>query len=293
MWAEVHNITGRERCRPFSRARAGARCIEFVAIAPTSASRRGIVNAPDFIKGAMFVNELLPNDTTVGEVVVPAALRVDVIADLICPWSYLGKRRLDVAMQAVKGPSAVRWYPFQINPAMPNEGMPFERYLELKFGGGDRMKVVLQQLTELGKTEGIEFRFDRLQTVPNTVNAHRLMALGRKLGKDTTAIAEDIYKSFFSDGKDIGDRQVLIEIAVRHGIDAEQVGRELDDEQTRLAVLAAEKSARESGVKGVPDFLLNRHVLVMGAQKTDDLIHAFDHAMFGRDDEQAVTPTLH
>ena len=92
-------------------------CIEFVAFAPTSASRRGIVTAPDLIKGVMFVNELLSNDTTFGDVVVPAALRVDVIADLICPWSYLGKRRLDVAMQAVKGPSQVRWYPLQYRGA--------------------------------------------------------------------------------------------------------------------------------------------------------------------------------
>ncbi len=239
------------------------------------------------------MNELLPNDTRPSDSSIPASLRVDVIADLICPWSYLGKRRLDVAMQAVKGPSEVRWYPFQINPAMPMEGMPFDRYLELKFGGRDRLKVALEQLVELGRQEGIEFRFDRLTKIPNTINAHRLMALGRQLGRDVTAIAEDIYRSFFSEGKDIGDRNVLIEIAKRHGINAESVIKTLEDDQTRQAVLAAEKSARESGVKGVPDFLLNRHVLVMGAQKTNDLIHAFDHAMFGTEDEQAVAPIMH
>jgi len=94
-------------------------------------------------QGARFVNDLILNDAAGGEGCVPATLRVDVIADLICPWSYLGKRRLEVAMRAVKGPSRVRWYPFQINPAMPREGMPFDRYLETKFGSRDRMEAVL------------------------------------------------------------------------------------------------------------------------------------------------------
>lgn len=224
---------------------------------------------------------------------MPATLRVDVIADLICPWSYLGKRRLDIAMQAVKGPSLVRWYPFQINPAMPGEGMLFDRYLETKFGSRDVVDPALRQLTKLGEQEGIEFRFDRLLRVPNTVNAHRLMALGRTLGRDSSVLAEDLYKSFFTDGEDIGERGVLVEIAARHDINAKSVIAALDNEATRQAVLTAESNARKSGVRGVPDFLLNRQLMVMGAQKTEDLILAFDHAMFGRDDEQAVRSTLH
>ena len=107
----------------------------------------------------------------------PATLQVDVIADLICPWSYLGKRRLDDALAAVRGPSRVSWYPFQINPTMPGSGMAFDEYVKTNFGNPENLGPGIKQLIEAGKSEGIEFRFDRLNRVPNTLNAHRLMHL--------------------------------------------------------------------------------------------------------------------
>ncbi len=106
-----------------------------------------------------------------------AALQVDIIADLVCPWCYLGKRRLDDALLAVGGPSTVSWYPFQLNPEMPGAGMDVEEYLASKFGNPVELKPALDKLTEVGKSEGINFQFDKISRIPNTLNAHRVMTL--------------------------------------------------------------------------------------------------------------------
>ena len=126
-----------------------------------------------------------------------ATLQVDVIADLICPWCYLGKKRLDSALTAVRGPSLVTWYPFQINPTMPVEGMPFADYLAIKFGDPERLEPGLAALTAAGEAEGVNFRFDKMSQVPNTLNAHRLMQLAEDEGADTSALAENILQGFF------------------------------------------------------------------------------------------------
>ena len=107
----------------------------------------------------------------------PATLQVDVIADLICPWCYLGKHRLDDALSAVHGPSLVSWYPFQINPAMPSSGMSLAEYLDKRFGSAEKLQPAMDELTRMGKAEGITFNFDKLERIPNTLDAHRLMKL--------------------------------------------------------------------------------------------------------------------
>ncbi|HEY5655494.1 MAG TPA: DsbA family oxidoreductase [Woeseiaceae bacterium] len=224
---------------------------------------------------------------------LPAALQVDIFADLVCPWSYLGKRRLEEALKAVKGPKLIHWHPFQLNPAIPAGGMEFGRYLETKFGNRASVEPVLEQLTRLGKAEGIEFRFDLIKRVPNSVDAHCLMALGEKAKCNSMALAEDIYRAFFSEGRDIGQRAVLAEIAARHGIDRERLDQSLNSGAARKRVLAAEAKARKSGVRGVPAFLINRRVFVVGAQTPDNLIHVFDHAMFGDEEETPANPVVH
>ena len=224
---------------------------------------------------------------------LPAALQVDIFADLVCPWSYLGKRRLEVALKAVKGPTILHWHPFQLNPAMPAEGMDFDHYLEAKFGSRESMEPVIQQLTRLGRAEGVEFRFDRIKRVPNSVNAHCLMALAEERQCNTMVLPEDIYRAFFTEGRDIGRRSVLADLAAKHGIDEELLATALDNGAIRKGVYAAEAKARESGVQGVPAYLVNRRVFVVGAQTPDNLIHVFDHAMFGDEKESTLSPVLH
>lgn len=223
----------------------------------------------------------------------PAVLRVDVIADLICPWCYLGKRRLDDALSAVHGPSQISWYPFQLNPAMPAGGMPFEEYLSSRFGDAELLQPAMDELRAAGKSEGINFRFEKLTQVPNTLDAHRVMRLAESTGASPSDLAETILRSFFEEGLDIADRDILVELGGRHGLESPAVHKTLDDDLSRRIVLSQEAQVRQSGVTGVPDFLVNKRLFVVGAQPTENLVNVFDRAMFGEESDLVVSPTVH
>lgn len=222
-----------------------------------------------------------------------ATLRVDVIADLICPWCYLGKRRLDDALAAVYGPSTVTWYPFQLNPTMPPEGMGFDEYLASKFGDASAVQYGLDHLIEAGHRERIRFRFDRIKRVPNTVDAHRIIQLAERQDRESLLLAGNIMRSFFEDGQDISDRDVLVSLGESAGLRAGEIHETLEDESSRQIVLSQEAQVRKGGVTGVPDFLINKRLFVTGAQTTDVLVSVFDRAMFGEESEQPVSPVVH
>ena len=222
-----------------------------------------------------------------------ATLQVDVIADLVCPWCYLGKRRLTDALAAVRGPSHVRWVPFQLNPAMPDQGMPLGDYLRNRFGDPSALEPAMAELTRRGLAEGVHFRFDRIERIPNTLNAHRLMRFAEASGLNATAVAEDLLKGFFEEGLNIADRDVLAQIGERQGMPAADVFETLGDENERRAVLTQEAQVRQTGVSGVPDFLINRRLLVVGAQSTATLIDVFDRVMFGEESNYPVSETMH
>jgi predicted DsbA family dithiol-disulfide isomerase len=223
----------------------------------------------------------------------PATLQVDIIADLICPWSYLGKRRLDDALAAVHGPSLITWYPFQINPDMPTAGQPFENYLTNKFGDPQKLQPALEELTAAGKSEGLDFRFDKLTVVPNTMNAHRLMKLAETEGANTSVLAENIFRGFFQEGLDIADRDVLVQIGAQSALPSGKIIETLDDDLSRRVVISQEAQVRQSGVTGVPDFLVNKRLFVVGAQSTENLVGVFDRVMFGEESDLEVSPTVH
>ena len=223
----------------------------------------------------------------------PATLQVDVIADLICPWCYLGKKRLDDALAAVHGPSIVTWFPFQLNPAMPDDGMPLEEYLASKFGDPDQLQPGLEELKSAGNADGVDFRFDRIERVPNTLNAHRLMSLAELKGADSSTLAEAMLHGFFTEGLDISDPEVLVEIGEDCNLGRIEILTTLDDERSRSIVLGQEAHVRQSGVTGVPDFLVNKRLFVVGAQRTENLVSVFDRAMFGEDSDLPVSPIVH
>jgi predicted DsbA family dithiol-disulfide isomerase len=208
------------------------------------------------------------------------ALHVEVVADLVCPFCYLGKRRLDSALLAV-------------NPDMPEEGLSLEEYLSMRFGSPANIEPVLEQLTHEGRLEDIDFRFDRISQVPNTLRAHRLMYLAESEGADQTALAEELMNAFFARGEDIGNMEILIELAGRHGLNARDAEKIMDDAAAKQVVLSREAQVRSSGIAGVPGYLLNRRLLVIGAQETDALVTAFDRAMFGEGNDSIVSPALH
>lgn len=239
--------------------------------------------------GQTLTNIVRTND----RIAATAVLHVEVIADLICPFCYLGKRRLDKAMRAVQGPSEVSWYPYQLNPEMPADGMSFDAYLARRFGNPANVQPVLDRLTTEGRLEGIRFRFDNVNHVPNTLPVHQLMHLAEIEGRDQSALAQDLMAAFFERGDDIGDADVLVEIAANHGIDEANVRDAITNEQTRQIVLSREAQVRGSGMSGVPGYLLNRRLLVVGAQNTETLINAFDRAMFGEGDDELLSPAVH
>lgn len=221
-----------------------------------------------------------------------AALHVEVIADFVCPFCFIGKRRFDEALKAVQGPSDVSWYPYQLNPEIPPEGQPFDMFLTRRFGSPANVEPVLKQLTAEGKMAGIDFRFDKLRYVPNTVRVHQVMQLAETLGLDQSALAEDLMSAFFEQGRNIGDKGELIDIAQAHGISADAVNKVIDSDQVRQLVLTREGQVRSTGMVGVPGFLVNRRLLVVGAQPTDVIVNAFDRAMFGEVTDALESPLL-
>lgn len=227
------------------------------------------------------------------DAVAAATLRVNVIADLVCPWSYVGKRRLEKALAAVRGPSIVSWTPFQLNPNMPLAGMGMEEYLSSRFGTVEAIQPGLDELTRVGIGEGVNFRFDRVSRVPNTLNAHRMVMYAESQGIATTEITESLMKGFFTDGLDISDRDVLLGVGRSHALEQKGLIRMLDDDESLNRVRASEARVRRSGVTGVPDFLVNDRLFVVGAQPSDALVDVFDRAMFGAESDLPLEGSVH
>ena len=197
-------------------------------------------------------------------------LSVDVIADLVCPWSYLGLQRLERALDSVQGPASCTWYAFQLNPEMPVEGMGFDEYLEKKFGDRAALEPALVHISEMAATEGIQLNFDRIERIPNTVNAHCLVR--QAAGAGQASLVRSLYRSFFEFGEDLGSRELLEAVALREGMSSRLISQAFDNEALRKSVLAEEAKARRAGISGVPNFLMNRRVFVVGAQDTDQLL---------------------
>ncbi len=222
-----------------------------------------------------------------------ATLSVEVIADLVCPFCFIGKRRLGEALKAVQGPTEVSWYPYQLNPTIPEQGLRFEDYLTQRFGSPSAVSPVLNYLESEGESVGIDFRFDLLRHVPNTLPLHQLMRFVENRDVSQTALAEDLMSAFFENGRNIGDREELIDIAGPHGLSAADIREAVINEDLRQEVVTREAQARSIGLVGIPGFLMNRRLLVVGAQGTDTLINAFDHAMFGEGSDAVESPALH
>ena len=171
--------------------------------------------------------------------------------------------------------------------------MSFNDYLRSKFGDPETLQPALAQLTATGAAEGINFRFDRISHIPNTINAHRVMRLAEMEGVSASGVAENLLRAFFEEGLDISQREVLVELGGRSGQTSHSIHRMLDDETSRQAVLSQEAQVRRGGVTGVPDFLINKRLFVIGAQSTESLVNVFDRAMFGEESDLPVSETIH
>jgi predicted DsbA family dithiol-disulfide isomerase len=201
-------------------------------------------------------------------------LSVDVVSDVVCPWCYLGKRHLEQAVAASEIPIVVNWRPFQLDATIPPEGMDRQVYMERKFGAGDRIRKAHEHLTALGAELGIAYAFDKISISPNTLDAHRLIRWAADpAGQDK--LVEALFRAYFVDGRNIGNREVLADIAGAVGMDEAGIGARLATDEDRAEVQADIRSAQRIGVTGVPTFIVANRYGVVGAQPPEELARAF------------------
>jgi predicted DsbA family dithiol-disulfide isomerase len=203
------------------------------------------------------------------------AISIDVISDVICPWCFLGKRRLDKAIALLAGVKIeVNWRPFFLDPTIPAEGMSRRTYLENKFGT-ERLKTIHDPLIAAGKADGVPYAFDKITRTPNTMDAHRLIRWSHASGKQHD-VSERLFMAYFNGGLDIGDRTMLAKIAGEAGMDGSDVSTKLDSDVDVAAVNAEVEHAYRMGVTGVPCFIFAQKQGLMGAQPAEVLAEAIN-----------------
>lgn len=204
-------------------------------------------------------------------------LNLDVYSDAICPWCFIGKRRLEKALAVLDGRHEVEvaWRPFQLNPEMPRGGMDRKVYRSAKFGSWERSLALDAKVEEVGATEGIPFAHHRIRRTPNTFDAHRLVWLARQENLQD-AVVETLFRSYFVEGVDVGDRENLVAVASVAGLDVERAEQFLGGDGGADAVREEEAEARRIGVSSVPLFVIDGNYAVSGAQEPWTLVSAFD-----------------
>lgn len=202
---------------------------------------------------------------------------VEVISDVICPWCFIGKRRLETAILAFGKPVSVTWHPFQLNPTMPKEGISRREYRIAKFGSWERSMELDANIVTVGKQVGIHFDFDRMQRTPNTVDAHRLIWLSNKDGVHD-AVVEALFQAYFAKGRDISNPKTLIDVVVEAGLDRAKAEAMLSGNDGMEALKEARELSGRYHVEGVPFFVVNSKITLSGAQSPNVFVSAFEQA---------------
>jgi len=207
-----------------------------------------------------------------------AKITVDVISDVVCPWCFIGMKRLEQALAMVPEVDVtVRWRPYQLDATIPPEGMPRRDYMLAKFGSEERVQQIHAQIAPLGEAEGIRFNFDAMEVAANTLDAHRLIrwaASPKAPPGAQTQVVRRLFELNFEEARDIGDASVLVETAAECGLDAGLVETLLASPADRDAVKTEIETAGQMGVRGVPCFVLGGKYAVMGAQDAETLADA-------------------
>ncbi len=202
---------------------------------------------------------------------------IDIVSDAICPWCYIGKRRLERALAMAPQPDLqIGWRPFQLNPDMPLEGMDRQEYLRLKFGdrAGGRM---YQAVEEAGRAEGIPFNFDRIRRTPNTLLVHRLIRYAAREGHQDDVV-EAAFRAYFVEGEDIGQVDTLVRLTEGIGMDGARVRAYLESDEDLAQIKAEDQFARQIGIQGVPCFIIDRKFALSGAQPPEAFLEVFELA---------------
>ncbi len=216
-----------------------------------------------------------------------STLTIDVVSDVVCPWCFVGKRHLDKALAEWRAEHpdsevTVNWHPFFLNPDTPEGGEPYRPFLERKFGGPQGLAEIWQRVREAGTPAGVNFAFEKIELRANTLLAHRLIHYAQKTGAgdapkevplgDTAKLIEALFAAQFLDGRHVGDRAILAEIAGACGFDAAAVQAYLDGDEDAEAVKADADQSRRMGINGVPFFVFNQKLAASGAQPPEALL---------------------
>jgi predicted DsbA family dithiol-disulfide isomerase len=210
---------------------------------------------------------------------VPAGepLFVDVVSDVVCPWCYIGKRKLEAALSRLGMEpgfvATVRWHPFELNPDLPAQGMPRAAYLEAKFGGAAPADEIYARVRAVGAEVDIPFAFERIRLQPNTRDAHRLITWAQEHG-GAEALVERLFRAYFTEGRYIGDVDELVALAAEVGLPSGEARAMLAGDAYRGEVEAEFREARDAGINGVPFFIFNGRTAVSGAHDPETLLEA-------------------
>lgn len=204
-------------------------------------------------------------------------IRVGVVSDVVCPWCYIGKRRLEKAMalSADRFDFEVEYFPFELNPHIPEEGVDYREYLCKKFGSEEKFTELHEHVKRIAASEGLDFRLDLQQTSPNTRNAHRLMLVAREKGKQEEVV-EALFRAYFTEGVDLTRVESLVRIAEDAGLDSEKIEQLLHSNTGKLEIEMAEKELQELGITSVPLFIIDDKLAISGAQAVEEFVRGFE-----------------
>ena len=206
-------------------------------------------------------------------------MQIDIIFDTICPWCYIGKRRLEQALNDFPTVDVKpTWRPFLLNPEMPESGISREKYLVRKFGSEARIRRINGAISDAGQSVEIDFEFDRIGHTPNSIDSHRLVRFADRHGKSDAAV-EALFYNYFINGKNIGDRAVLLTIGEHLGLDRDALAAHLESDADVAVIEDENARAHRLGISGVPSFLINGRHVISGAQESRVLTRVLDVAL--------------
>lgn len=216
--------------------------------------------------------------TQTTETKATARLQVDVVSDVVCPWCFIGKRRIERAIELAPDLAVdVRWRPYFLNDWIPREGIDRKTYLETKFGSVERYNGIAQRVAAAAAQEGLVYALDKISRQPNTLDSHRLILWADAKGK-SAAMKQRLMDLYFTEGADLTDREVLVRAAVDCGLDGDEIRKRLASDTDVAKVEQEAQSAKEAGVEGVPFFILGGVLAVSGAQSPEYLADAIRRA---------------
>jgi predicted DsbA family dithiol-disulfide isomerase len=211
-------------------------------------------------------------------------VRIDVVSDVVCPWCFIGKHRLEKALALRPDiPVEVHWRPYFLNDWIPREGISREQYLTTKFGSPERYKSIAQRVTAAAAEEGLTYASDKMKRQPNTLDCHRLIRWAETEGK-AAEMKQKLMDLYFTQGADLTDRETLVQAAASVGLDVKTVREGLESDQDVAEIEREALSARKAGIEGVPYFIFGGKFAVSGAQSPEYLADAIDRmAQAGQD----------